>query len=473
MPDTSVIPNTLEFLQGLEPLEAVPADQLEWFIKHSEVREFNKGEQVFDPDTPADYLIVVLEGKFQVRLKRNGEIRQFGDMLEGDITGILPYSRMTRTSAIATAKEPAKVLTFHKEGFPDMIRDHFELTQALVHVMTNRVRAFTTLQIQNEKLMSLGKLSAGLAHELNNPASAIVRSANNLRDHLKGQPDKFKKVIDIKMTHEQVDTVNDLLFRKIDEHKSNQLSLMDRTDLEDDLTDWLEDNGVENAFDIVENLVEFGFSVDDLEKVREHTDEEHFLPVIGWLESNLSTEKMVEEIQEASVRIADLIKSIKGYTHMDRSQDQQEVDIHEGIRSTITMLKHKIKKGQIILVENFDESIPQVKGFPGELNQVWTNILDNAIDALAEHQDNPNPSITLTSRLDGDFVRVYIKDNGPGIPEDVVSKIFDPFYTTKELGKGTGLGLDVVMKIIRKHRGEIKVKSEPGMTEFEVCLPIG
>lgn len=462
----------LTFLQELEPLQKVPTDQLNWLIENSEQITYDKGGEAFTPGQKADHLIIILEGKFNIKLYREGQVRQLGELIAGDITGLLPYSRMTSTSAKASALVTSKVLSLHKDKFPQMITSHFELTQAFVHVMTNRVRSFTTLQIQNEKLMSLGKLSAGLAHELNNPASAIVRSSQALREHLKGQPESFKKVVSIKMTNQQIDFVNDMLFAKIDNSASTELSLMERNDLEDELTDWLEDHGAQDTFEIVENLVEFGFSVADLESIKEHTGDDHLLPVVRWINNNLSTEKLVEEINEASERISELIKSIKSYSYMDQTKDRQEVEIHAGIRNTITMLKHKVKKGQIILIEDFAHELPTVKGFPGELNQVWTNILDNAIDALSEQESNTNPTITIKTTLDGDFVRTYITDNGPGIPENMVNNIFDPFFTTKEMGKGTGLGLDVVMKIVRQHRGEVKVQSKPGKTTFEVCLPV-
>lgn len=462
----------LTFLKGLEPLEKVPDEQLIWLIDHSEVRTIEKQEDAFSPGESADHLFIVLEGKLNIKLQREGGVRQLGELVAGDISGVLPYSRMTTTAARATAITAAKALALHRSLFQEMIKENFELTQAFVQVMTTRIRNFTTLQIQNEKLMSLGKLSAGLAHELNNPASAIVRSSQALREHLKSQPESFKKVMGIKMTDEKVDFVNDLLFSKMANSTAPELTLVERNDLEDDLTDWLEDHGASNAFEIVENLVEFGFDINDLELIKEKTGEESLLPVVKWIDDNLSTEKLVDEISEASERIAELIKSIKSYSYMDQTNDRQEVNIHEGLRNTITMLKHKVKKGQIILIEDFAKDLPTIKGFPGELNQVWTNILDNAIDALAENPSQNNATITLRTIHDGDFLKVYIIDNGPGIPTNVINNIFDPFYTTKDMGKGTGLGLDVVMKIIRQHRGEVKVKSEPGSTTFEVCVPI-
>lgn len=469
MPNTVEVDQTVEFLSKIEVLQNVPASQLEWFISKSETVTIPEGDFLFESGKPADHVLIVLSGKYIIYIDRQGKRREVSEVLPGDISGVLPYSRMVKAGGYAQCLERSEVLTMHRDHFPEMIKEHYELTQAFVHVMNNRIRTFTTLQNQNEKLMSLGKLSAGLAHELNNPASAIVRSSNALRDHLKSQPDKFKKVIGIRMSNEQIDTVNDVLFSKIGNHQASCLSLMARADVEDELTDWLEDHGIEDAYELVENLVEFGFSIDDLDRIKEKTGEEYLPPVIGWIEGSLSTEKMVEEIQDASNRISELITSIKSYTHMDQSGDRQLVDLHDGIRSTCIMLKHKFKKNQVELVEEFADDLPRVKALPGELNQVWTNIIDNALDVLG---DVEGAKLTIYSRKDREFVRVSIIDNGPGIPDDVKTKIFDPFFTTKELGKGTGLGLDVVMKIVQAHRGDVKVRTEAGRTEFEVCLPV-
>lgn len=469
MPNTATIDQTVEFLHKIEVLENVPLEQLEWFISKSETITYEEGEFLFEAEKPADHVQIVLSGKFIIYLDRQGKRREVSEMLAKDITGVLPYSRMVKAGGYSKCLEKAEVLRVHRDHFPEMIKEHYELTQALVHVMNNRIRTFVTLQNQNEKLMSLGKLSAGLAHELNNPASAIVRSSNALRNHLKSQPDKFKKVIGIRMTDEQIDTVNDVLFSKIGSHTASCLSLMARADVEDELTDWLEDHGIEEAYELVENLVEFGFTTDDLDRIEEKTGEEFLPPVIGWIESSLATEKMVEEIQDASNRISELITSIKSYTHMDQSGDRQLIDIHEGVRSTCIMLKHKFKRNQVELVEELADDLPKVKALPGELNQVWTNIIDNALDVMG---DVEGAKLTIKSWQDREFVRVSIIDNGPGIPEEIKNRIFDPFFTTKELGKGTGLGLDVVMKIVQAHRGDVKVRTEPGRTEFEVCLPV-
>jgi signal transduction histidine kinase len=195
----------------------------------------------------------------------------------------------------------------------------------------------------------------------------------------------------------------------------------------------------------------------------------HLSPVLNWVNNNLVTEKMVTDIQEASQRISDLVGSVKNFTHMDRAQDKQFCDIRVGLRNTLTMLNHKIKKGSVTVTEHFDETLPEVKAFIGELNQVWTNIIDNALDAM---EGRPDSTLEIQTERDKEFVKVTITDNGPGIPKEDLDKIFDPFFTTKEIGKGTGLGLDVVARIVKQHHGSIKAKSVPGRTAFIVCFPI-
>lgn len=458
---------SIDQLSQIEAFEDVPADQLEWLVRQSQCLNFDGGEFLFEKDQAADHFYVVLEGCFTIYFFQNGQKNVVSQMETGDLGGVLPYSRMTEARGYCQADEPSKVLALHRDHFPEMIRDHHELTSALVHQMTNRVRSFTRSRLQDEKLLSLGKLSAGLAHELNNPASAIVRSSQALTSHLKLLPGNFKRVIRIRMTDQEVDVVNDLLFRRIEEYEPGTLGLMERSDREDELTEWLEDHGFEDGMEIAENLVEFGFSMEDVECILEKTGPEHFPPVIAWVDNNLTTEKMVCEIAEASGRIAELVQSIKGYTHMDRAKDRQAVPVAEGIRSTLTMLAHKVKQNKVQVEEDFAADLRDLHGFPGEINQVWTNIIDNALDALEEN----GGTLKIRAFNDREFVRVQIEDNGPGIPEDDQSRVFDPFFTTKEMGKGTGMGLDIVQKIVLNHQGRVKVDSQPGKTVFDLCFP--
>lgn len=464
--------NKLEICNALwenEVLNSIPEPQMEWLVDNSNVIELSAGEYLFQPQQPALHLYIVLNGAFRIYFERNGQVQEVAELLPKELTGVLPYSRMKAASAFGQAKENAQVLALHRDLFPDMICNHHELTEVLVHQMTDRIRNFTTLQQQNEKLASLGKLSAGLAHELNNPSAAVVRSSEALLKHLQATPEKFKAVMQINVTPEQVDTVGAVLFDRMRNFSNTRLSLMEKTALEDELVDWMDDKGMENSLEWAEVFAEYNFQVEDFEKVSAVVPDTSLQAVFGWMTSNLIAEKMVLEIADASKRISDLVSSVKNYTHMDRAQDKQPTILHEGLRSTITMLGHKLRHNKVTLVEDFGD-IPLVKAFPGEVNQVFTNIIDNALDAMEEG----GGKLTITTKRKTDFVEVIIADTGAGIPAEVVKKIFDPFFTTKPIGKGTGMGLDLVLKIMKqRHRGDVKVTSEPGNTAFTLCFPIG
>ncbi|WP_428330020.1 ATP-binding protein [Mucilaginibacter sp.] len=462
-------PVNVSILKTFEALKNVPDEQLQWLIDNSEERVIAEGTLFVSPELPMSGPHFIIDGLLMAYIVMNGSKRELGEFSTGEITGYLPFSRGKYATVYMKAKSDVQILTYPTEKIRVMIRDQFELTQALVHVMSNRVREFTALQQQNEKMMALGKLSAGLTHELNNPASAIVRDSVSLREHLRLEPQTFKKVIAIKMDEAQVDLINDELFKVLLAKDRPHLTLKEKTRFESEITDWLEANNVEGCYDIAETFVDFNFGIENFETFKKNIPAVYLSPVINWVSSLLVTEKMVEDIQESSRRIADLVKSVKTFTHMDRGADKQFADIHIGIRNTITMLGYKLKKGNITLVEEFDSTLPPVKALIGELNQVWTNLIDNALDAM---EPNKKGTLTIKTERDREFVQVTIMDDGPGIAADIISRIFDPFFTTKEIGKGTGMGLEVVHRIVKQHKGSIKVKSVPGHTEFIVCFLI-
>ena len=447
----------------------VPDAQLQWFMDNSVDRIIPDGELLFAAGDPITGPHVVVAGGIQFYFMQNGTKREFVIFHAGEVTGYLPYSRGKIAIGAASAVGELQLMSFPTERVQEMIKDHFELTQALVHVMSNRVRNFTAQQQQNEKMMALGKLSAGLAHELNNPASAIVRDSDSLKKHLRLEPKMFKEMALINIDEEQVNVLVNRLFGLLAETGRTQLTLKQRTVLEDEIADWFSDHDIENGYVIAESFVDFNFSITDLEAFSDSIPAESVSPVFNWLSNLLVTERMVEDIQQSSKRIADLVSSIKTFTHMDRAQVKEFADIHIGIRNTLTMLGYKIRKGNISVIEHYDESLPPVKALIGELNQVWTNLIDNAVDAM---EINKKGVLTIKTERDGEFVQVTITDDGPGIPEDTIYSIFDPFFTTKAMGKGTGMGLEVVQRIISQHNGSVKVKSVPGCTEFTVCFPI-
>ena len=456
-----------EDLRIFEEFKDLPQKSLSWLIEQGTCRNIEVGDHFFQVNSPMSEMHLIHSGVYVARLKQQGQFREIGRFKRGDITGVLPYSRAVRATAEAVTIEAGKVVSIHRDKFPELINEHHELTTVLVHIMTTRVREFTKNLQQNEKLMALGKLSAGLSHELNNPASAVVRSSAELKKQLGAAPDKFKKVMLIRITPEQVDAVNDILFKRLEAGMRTDLSMMEKSEIEDEIADWLEDHGVEDGYEAADSLADFGFTIEDLEEIHSHLRDEDIPPVVNWLDNVLSTEKLVGEIDDAAKRISDLVKSVKGYTHMDEAPDRRRLSVKEGISSTLTMLNHKLKKKQVEVKLDMESDLPEINGFAGELNQVWTNLIDNAIDAIGE-----NGELLIKGEKDREFVLLKFIDNGSGIPEEIQSKIFDPFFTTKSMNEGTGLGLDIVHRIIRNHNGDIKVESEPGHTEFQVCLPI-
>jgi signal transduction histidine kinase len=455
-------------LKTVPEFKDVPESQLVWLVEKGEIRRFSDSEKVFKSGDTIEGFQIVLQGKVDLYFTQNGNRRNLGAYEKGEILGRLPYSRMKQAAGEGFAIGSVSLFFLHRDHFPEMIGQCHDITEALVHNMTDRVRDFTKQQQQNDKMMALGKLSAGLAHELNNPSAAVVRSAQELKKHLSNVPENFKRVIKIKATDEIVDKVNNLVFDKISSYGNSSLTLMQRSDLEDQLGDWLEANEISNGYEMTETFAEFGMHVEDFDTLKIWLRPEDKLPVIGWLNQILTTEKLVREIEEASKRINALVSSVKGYTHMDQAPEKEVTDIHIGIRNTLTMLNHKIKKNNIKLIESFDANLPKARIFVSEMNQVWTNIIDNAIDAM---EGRPNNELEIKTQKDQDFIVVSIIDNGPGIPHDILDKIFDPFFTTKSIGKGTGLGLEVVQRIISQHNGKVYVNPLSGKTEFKICFP--
>lgn len=459
---------TVNDLLAIEVFKDVPENQLQWMIDRSSHYELQEGDLMSRPGEPLSGTHVIFTGRVELYRVQNNTKHIIAELTPGTVTGILPFSRGKIGIAYGVCLANTQIMTFPKELLRDLVTAHYELTQALVIVMTSRVREFTELEQQNEKMMALGKLSAGLAHELNNPAAAIVRSSASLKEHLLMQPDAFKSLLSIHLSHEEIDLINEKMLRLLNNTNRPVLSMMKRSEKEDDILDWLDSNNIVGCDDIADNLVEFGVEQDDLEELKSKINHDDLSPVLTWINNSLTTERMVADIEEASKRIAQLVGSVKSFTHMDRGGEREFVDIHVGIRNTLIMLNYKLKKSNIKVSEDFDLSLPPVKAMVGELNQVWTNLIDNAIDAL---ESTANPELTMITRRDKEFVKVSICDNGPGVPEDIRTKIFDPFFTTKSVGKGTGLGLDVVTRIVRQHHGTVTLQSEPGRTEFVVCFP--
>jgi len=468
--ETITQPVTTEWLHTIEALAEVPAPQLQWMIDNSEFRTVPDGEYAFRAGDPITGTYIIVSGHIKLYFLQNKDIIDMNVLGPKEVSGALPFSRAIKVNVNAKAVDDTTIMILPVDKFREMVAKHYELTGALVHVMTNRVRNFTSLQQQNEKMMALGKLSAGLAHELNNPAAAIVRGSEVLVQHLQLEPEAFKDVINVRMEAKDVDFIKDKLFEVLGRTEKPKYTLVQRTEMEDEMRDWLDDHKIECAEDIAENFLDYSFTCEDMQCFADHIPAEYLSPVLNWINTNLVTERMVQDIREAAKRIFELIQSVKNFTHMDQGKGKELVDIHSGLINTLKMMQYKLKKANIEVVKEFDQLLPKALALVGELNQVWTNLIDNAVDAM---EANGKGKLTIRTEKDHDFVKVTIADDGPGIPEEIRSRIFDPFFTTKEIGKGTGLGLDVVQRIVvGQHQGSVKCTSLPGHTEFVVCLPI-
>jgi signal transduction histidine kinase len=361
---------TTDWLQSIDELNDVPVRQLQWLLRQSENRIIPQGEFMFQAGLPMTGTEIIVAGKVRMSVSQNKEMREVGIFGPKTITGYLPFSRGTVATINAQALADTQVLFLPIEKIPKMIGGHFELTQAMVHVMTSRVRNFTALQQQNEKMMALGKLSAGMAHELNNPSSAIVRSAAMLKKHLLSVPKTFEDIINISMSPDQAKEVSKVVTAALLGNEKPVLTMLERSSREDDMTGWMDDHQIGNSPEVAENFVDYGIGLNEALSLSRQIPAAYLSKVLNWVNTNMITEKMVTDIEEASKRIAELVGAVKTFTHMDQGHDKQYADIHIGIRNTLTMLHHKIHKENVRVSEHYDDALPPVKAMIGELNQV-------------------------------------------------------------------------------------------------------
>jgi signal transduction histidine kinase len=441
-------------------------EELGWLADHSEVATAEAGEIVIHENDPADTMIIYLEGETDGRRESAGPDAPVYTARAGMVTGMLPFSRMTHYTITARAVTPLRVARIAKTFFPEMLNKIPSLGPRLVGILSDRVREATKQDLAREKLASLGKLSAGLAHELNNPAAAAARAANTLR----GIFDKREQA-SLEIDQQNLPPEARASLRMI-ETKAREMQLdgqpknaLELSDMQSELQSWLEDHGVDDGWEVAPVLADAGVRVEHLERLAQKFSAPAMGAVIRRFGATLEISRLLTDIEHSSCRISELVKAIKEYSFMDEAP-RQEVDVAKGIESTLVMLNHKLKHG-VSVVKNFDPNLPRIFSYGSELNQVWTNLIDNAADAMKGKGE-----LRIRTMREGDEVLVEFVDNGPGIPPEIQTKIFDPFFTTKPIGEGTGLGLDTVYRIVRKHRGNVSVVSRPGNTCFRVRLPI-
>lgn len=454
-------------LRAFPAFADVPPEELNWLVEQGRCTRYPQGSYLFREGDEADRLIIVLQGRLRLFLPVGNELRETVSYTRGEITGILPYSRMQVFSGRGLAAEELHVLEVDKTCFPALTRNCYHVTRVLVQQMTTRTRDFQRSTLQDEKLRALGKLSAGLAHELNNPAAAIRSSANTLQTHLNAIAGNVYNIMQAGLPLEAIHQVQAFI-NQYTQQPAPYLPMMKRAEREDELAEWMEDHGIEAGFDFAPEFVQAGLTVSELQQLLEPLPRPAWPYVCKWLNISFTSDRLLTEVQEAGGRISGIVAAVKSYTHMDRSRQEAQVNLLEGIQATLKILEHKFRQQDIDLELDLPPDLPPVPGIPGELNQVWTNLLDNALDALPEQ----GPQLVIRGELQDEYVCIGITDNGSGIPQDIQGRIFEPFFTTKSVGSGTGLGLDIVKRIVENHGGKIEVRSAPGNTQFRVLLPL-
>lgn len=454
-------------------LQDVPQPELAWLAKQLEPRDLAAGERYYTQGEPVTGLQIVLSGSLQaVRREAGEEVTSF--LLEtGEISGLLPFSRMKVYGVSTTALRETRIAELSADLFPDLQNEAPTVVQLLVHEMLDRTQEYTRLGAQREKLISLGTMAAGLAHELNNPASAARRTARNLQRTLQAFDEHSSRILAPVIFKARPEGSGGDPFAPLYEAMTldgDDLDALERSDLEDELGDWLGEQGVENAWDVAATLIAGGLDKTVMERVADQLVPEQVLNFLHWVPGDVEMRLLSKELAESTTRISDLVGAMKAYTYMDQGLDKQEVDLREGVVNTLIILKHKWRKKGVTIVKNFAD-VPKVSAYGSELNQVWTNLISNAVDAVDE-----GGKITIEIGRDAvaEVACVDIIDDGPGVPDELQGRIFEPFFTTKGVGEGTGMGLDIANRIVRqRHRGSLQLTSRPGFTRFRVRLPLG
>ena len=463
-----VTPSTPEAIaEGLErivPLQGLPLEERLWLARNGVEVIAQAGDVLFEDGEPADRMILLMKGEIHVHRDRPGGSTLFIGRA-GQMTGLLPFSRMKVSGGQGVAIAPVWALFIHRSKFAEMLTVIPTMAQRVVSTLLDRVREVTRIEQQAEKLTALGKLAGNLAHELNNPASAAQRAAASLVTELRANRNSRFKLVNLNL--------NEVQSRTVDEWEQRMLSRLplekpsDTTALlacEEELRQWLEALPCENSWEVAAQLAEQGVCLDDLEALKSAVSARGAAVALEYFSRFLRTTRSVDTLLHSTARIFDLISAIKTYSYMDRAPIL-EVDVPAGLDATVQMLQSRMS--HVTVERNYAPDLPRISAYGGELNQVWTALIENALDALGNQG-----TLKLACRQEADMLLVEIWDTGPGIPPELQDRIFEPFFTTKAPGQGLGLGLDNAMRIVRKHRGNMSVRSEPGSTCFRVRLPL-
>jgi signal transduction histidine kinase len=457
--------DVLDRLLAHRTLGGAPRQELEWLATHGELRRYPANSLLVEKGSPVTAMYILFSGHGAIFVDRGGGSRKFMEWAAGDVTGLLPFSRAHTAIGRAVFDQPTEALAVHRDEFPELIRECPTVTATLVHTMLDRSRHFAATDWQDEKLLALGRLAAGLAHELNNPASAATRSATVLAEALTHVEDAAYALGAAQLTEQQRSAIAQLRERSFIPATTGIFSAIERTDREDDLTAWLEAHGADVVPAVA--LAESGVTPDVLDELADVFKGGALDAALRWIAAGYTARSLADDVKRASARIYDLVSSVKRFTYMDRATVAEPANITQGLADTVAVLAAKAKAKSIAVTLDAPADLPLVRMYPAELNQVWSNLVENALDAV-----DPSGHVEIRAVPQGAAVVVRVIDDGPGIPSEILGRIFDPFFTTKAMGQGTGLGLDITRRIVRVHDGQIEVESRPGRTEFRVTLPV-
>jgi signal transduction histidine kinase len=460
-------PDLVDRLAAHKALGAAPREELAWLASHGALRRLNAGDVLTKMGASVEGLFVVLSGCVSIVVDRGAGPHKIMEWREGQVTGLLPYSRMVSPPGDTTAQETTEILAVHRDLLPEMIRECQMITSILVHMMVDRARTFTSSALHDEKMISLGKLSAGLAHELNNPASAIERSTAMLKERLADAEQATRSLAGSRLTNAQLAAIEGLQASCLatrEQGVQGVRSPIERAEREEAIAEWLIRHDLDPA--TADALAETSVTLEALDGVAGAIDGAALNNVLRWAAAECSVRSLASEIQAAATSISGLVLAIKDFTHMDQAMVAEPVNLIQGLDNTLLVLRSKAGKKSATVVVEAEPDLPPIRGFVGELNQIWANLIDNALDAIPDAG-----RVEVLATRENRQVVVRIVDNGSGIPEGILDRIFDPFFTTKPMGQGTGLGLDIVRRLVRHNDGEITVESRPGRTEFRVALP--